>query len=114
MRASRGNNRIAESLEHAGAAVTQVTAYEHQDVIPNNDELTNKMLRGEIDWVTAMSSETVRNLIRCFGKALERTRFATISPATSSVAKTAGLKVRAEATPYTSQALIQAILEAVE
>lgn len=114
VRASRGNNRIAELLEHAGAAVTQVTAYEHQDVRPNSDELTNKMLRGEIDWVTAMSSETVRNLIRCFGKSLEKTRLATISPTTSSVARTAGLNVHAEANPYTSQALVQAILEAVK
>ena len=114
VRASRGNNRIADLLVNAGAEVKQIVAYEHQDVTPNNDELNNKMIRGEIDWVTAMSSETVRNLVRCFGKSLNTTRLATISPATSLVAKDAGLKVEAEANPYTSQGLIQAILEAVE
>ncbi len=111
IRASRGNQRISEILTEAGSQVTQIASYSHEDVTEVDDTILEKMASGEIDWVTAMSSETLRNLYRCFGDSLRDCKLATISPITSQVAKELGLTVSAEASPYTSQGLIQSILK---
>lgn len=114
VRASRGNHRIAELLSNSGALVTQVASYQHQDVVDVDESIREKMQRGEIDWVTIMSSETIRNLHRCFGQSLTLTKLASISPLTSHAANELNLKISAEANHYTSHGLIQSILEAVQ
>ncbi|MEC7408982.1 MAG: uroporphyrinogen-III synthase [Planctomycetota bacterium] len=67
-----------------------------------------------MDWVTAMSGETIKNLHRCFGDLLLQTKIASISPVTTEIANQLGLAISAEADPYTSEDLVKAILEVVE
>ena len=114
IRANRGNNRIADLLTESGADVTQVASYQHTDVTNVCESVLNRMKQGEIQWVTAMSSETVRNLHRCFGESLTFTNIACISPLTANVARQLKLEVAAEATEYNSRGLIQSILEAIQ
>ena len=114
IRASRGNNKLAEALKEAGASVTQVVSYQHEDVIDVDENVRMKMKEKKIDWVTAMSGETIKNLHRCFGDLLLETKIASISPVTTEIANQLGLAISAEADPYTSEDLVKAILEVVE
>ena len=65
------------------------------------------------DWVTFTSSSTVTNFVQSAGSAaLEAVRIASIGPVTSATARRCGLAVAVEATPYTTEGLLAAILQA--
>ncbi len=114
VRASRGDQKINDILESAGASVSQIVSYLHQDVSDIDEMILQKAKRGEIDWVTVMSGESARNLRRCFGELPPSTKIASISPMTSKILRELGLPVSAEASPYTTNDLVKAILEAIE
>ena len=114
VRASRGDQKINDILESAGASVSQIVSYLHQDVSDIDEMILQKAKRGEIDWVTVMSGESARNLSRCFGELPPSTKIASISPMTSKILRELGLPVSAEASPYTTNDLVKAILEAIE
>jgi uroporphyrinogen-III synthase len=64
-------------------------------------------------WVTFTSSSTVTHLVEAAGaQALEGVRIASIGPVTSATIRRYGLQVAAEARVFTTEGLIQAILEA--
>jgi uroporphyrinogen-III synthase len=63
-------------------------------------------------WVTVTSSSTVTNLLAVAGgEALEGVKLASIGPVTSEVARKHGLSVAVEASPYTVEGLIEAIVQ---
>jgi uroporphyrinogen III methyltransferase/synthase len=109
-RASRGREVLAESLSSAGAIVEQVIVYDSTDVEQPDPEIASSMASGNIDWVTVTSSAIGRSLVKMFGESLRRTKLASISPITSETLRSAGFEPSAEATEYTMQGLVNAIL----
>ncbi len=63
------------------------------------------------DWIAFGSSSAVKNLVDAAGPvALHNVRIASIGPVTSRTVRDCGLKVDAEAQPYTMEGLISAIV----
>jgi uroporphyrinogen III methyltransferase/synthase len=110
IRASRGREVLAEQLTNAGAWVDQVVAYTSTDVAEFEPGIVEQLAGGEFAWVTVTSSAIARNLVRLGGEALRRTRLASISPITSGVLRELGFEPAAEATEYTIEGLVAAIL----
>ncbi len=62
------------------------------------------------DWVTFTSSSTVLNFVEAAGaNVLDGVRIASIGPVTTATAKSLGLEVTVEASPYTAEGLVAAI-----
>jgi len=112
IRASRGREVLAETLTDAGGQVEQIVVYNSTDAGPASDEVLTAMQNGEFTWTTVTSPAIARSLARMFGEALHQTRLATISPLTSGVLKQLGFEPSAEAATYTSEGLIESLLEA--
>lgn len=112
LRASRGPDTLAEALHHAGALVEQIVTYSHRDVTQANAEITEKMNRGEINWVTVTSNAIAGALISLYGQALHQTRLASLSPGITKTLKDAGFATSAEACEATMASLIDAIHQA--
>ncbi len=110
IRASRGREVLAEQLTAAGADVEQVVAYQSVDVEQPSPEVVAALVAGQIDWITVTSSAIARWLARTFGQQLGKTRLASISPVTSETLRQLGFTAAAEATVYTMQGLVDAIL----
>lgn len=114
IRASRGRQTLAESLEASGATVEQVVGYQHRDVVELDPDILKLAEEGEIDWITVTSSESAGNLHRLLGDTMNQMKFASISPITSESLRKLGYRVDAEADPHTMIALVESILKAVQ
>ena len=112
VRASRGREVLAESLRAAGAEVTQIVAYSSRDVVAPDAEIAALVAAGKIDWITVTSSAIARSVAAMFGPAAARCRLASISPITSQALRESGLEPAVEATTYTFDGLIEAVLRA--
>jgi uroporphyrinogen III methyltransferase/synthase len=112
VRASRGREVLAETLVAAGAAVTQVVAYESRDVATPDPDVAAALKDNRVDWITVTSSAIARSLVKLFGASLARAKLAAISPLTASILEEAGHEPAAVATEYTTAGLIAAILAA--
>jgi len=109
-RASRGREVLAEQLTAAGAAVEQIVVYSSTDVEQAEEEVAAAMSAGRIDWVTVTSSAIARSLVAMFGEQLRGCKLASISPITSETLRQLGHEPAAEATEYTTEGLVEAIL----
>lgn len=112
IRASRGREILAEQLAAAGKNVEQVVAYQSNDVAKPAPEVIEAMAAGKIDWVTVTSSAIAQSLVSLFGETLRRTRLASISPVTSTTLAALGFPPAVEATRYTMEGLVEAIVSA--
>jgi uroporphyrinogen III methyltransferase/synthase len=74
-------------------------------------EVAKNLAEGRIDWVTVTSSAIARSLARMFGKDLKRAKLASISPVTSAVLDQLGCEPSVEASVYTMDGLVQAVLD---
>lgn len=110
IRASRGREVLAEQLTKAGAWVDQVVAYTSGDVDSPAPDIAEQLVAGEFAWVTVTSSAIARGLVRMFGESLRGTHLASISPITSGTLRELGFEPAAEATVYTIEGLVQAIV----
>jgi uroporphyrinogen III methyltransferase/synthase len=114
-RADRGRELLREELS-AVAEVDQVAVYVQVDALDPCDEVLTSLREGSIDYVTLTSSNIARALVRALDAAtLERIRsgairLVTISPVTSDAVRELGLPVAAEATEYTGEGVIAALL----
>lgn len=108
-RASRGRDILPRVLGEAGALVEQVIVYQNLDVDGWPVEVAERIGSGQLDWIGLSSPSIAENVARLHpGPA----RLASISPVTSAAAGEAGLTVSAEATTYTWDGLLTAIVEA--
>ena len=114
LRASRGREVLNEELTAAGADVQQVVVYESTDVTLPDTEIQAALQAGEIQWTTATSSAIARSLVGLFSDALHQTKLLSISPLTSGVLQEHGFEAEAEATEYTTDGMIAALLQAVD
>ncbi|MCE9605962.1 MAG: uroporphyrinogen-III C-methyltransferase [Planctomycetia bacterium] len=114
IRASRGREILADTLRAAGGEVEQVVAYRSTDVAAPQAEIAAALAAGKIDWVSVTSSAIARSLAVLFGDGLRKTKLASISPITSAVLRELGYEPAAEATTYTLDGVVAAILKAKE
>jgi uroporphyrinogen III methyltransferase/synthase len=110
-RASRGRDTLAETLRAAGAQVDEVVVYSSEDVEAPHPEVRAALAAGEIDWIPVTSSAAARSLVRLYGDVLRGVRFASIGPITSATLRELGFAPAIEASPHTTGALADAILE---
>ena len=114
VRASRGREVLAESLRAAGITVEQVVAYESNDVSSPDPSIVAALAAGQINWITITSSAIARSLVAMFGEQLRRARLAAISPLTAGILAEAGFPPDVIAREYSTEGLLQAIVEACD
>ncbi|MDA2913649.1 uroporphyrinogen-III synthase [Acidobacteriia bacterium AH_259_A11_L15] len=119
-RAAKAREALPRELRRRGARVDVVEAY--RTVVPR---VSQKRIRrafggrkpgkaGKPDAIAFTSSSTVKNFFALLGRrpgrrALAGVAVATIGPVTSRTARALGLRVAAEANPYTVPALVRAL-----
>ncbi len=124
-RAAGARKTLATALQQAGALVDEVAAYETL-AADADDERSRAVLHllktGQIDILTFTSSSTVRNFMQWLAHCtqgdaalaltnlLRNERIACIGPVTSQTARELGLTVHIEASEYTIDGLIEAIV----
>jgi uroporphyrinogen III methyltransferase/synthase len=111
LRASRGREVLAETLSAGGAEVHQAVVYQSTDVTTADADLAAALHEGRIDWITVTSSAIARSLAKLFGDDLRKTKLAAISPLTAGVLSELGYQAAAVGSPYTTEGLVQAILD---
>ena len=112
LRASRGREVLAERLTAAGADVEQVVVYQSVDVANCSVETEEQWDAGLVDWVTVTSSAIARSISHLWGDRLRQVKLASISPITSEALREIGLEPAVEAKVYTTDGVIDAILDA--
>lgn len=112
-RASRGREVLSEEITAAGGRVTQIVVYESVDVETPDTEISADLAAGKIHWVTVTSSAIARSLAALFGRDLNKTRLASISPITSATLRECGFEPAVEASEYTMEGVARAIEHAV-
>lgn len=110
-RAAGARRVLPERLTAAGAHVDEVIAYEAKPDLEGIARLQAAIEAGEVDMVTFTAASTVRHFVESAGTDLGKARVAAIGPITARAARSAGLRVDAEAREYTVEGLLQAILE---
>ena len=115
-RADRGRELLREELARTARRVEQVAVYRQVDAVDAASPALDWLRRGEIDYVTLTSSNIARALVRaldevCKGR-LEsgEVRLVSISPVTSAAVRELGLPVAAEASEYTAEGLVDALV----
>jgi uroporphyrinogen III methyltransferase/synthase len=115
-RADRGRDLLRQELA-AVAQVEQIAVYSQVDSVDPESEAIDCLRRGEIDYVTLTSSNIARALIASLDATCREriasgaVRLVTISPETSRAVARLGLPVAAEATIYTTNGLIDALID---
>ena len=115
-RANRGRDVLREELSKV-AIVEQVTVYDQVDAVELNAEILDHLRRGEIRFVTLSSSRIAENLLRKFDETIRgriergEIQLVAISPETGRAIRAMGFPVAAEATAFTSDGLIDAVVK---
>jgi uroporphyrinogen III methyltransferase / synthase len=113
-RAAVARDVIPAELSKLGPRIDVVEAY--RNVIPQDAATRAREIFSDSkkpDWITVTSSSTVTNLVATAGhEALQDVRIASIGPVTSQTVSRHGLRVTAEASQFTIDGLVQAILDA--
>jgi uroporphyrinogen III methyltransferase/synthase len=115
-RAAVARDTLPEDLRRKGADVDVVEAY--RSVAPENlaARVVEVLTSGRRpDWITFTSSSTVTNIVHAAPPgALDGIKVATIGPVTSATARKLGLTVTVEASAYTAEGVVAAILASRE
>jgi uroporphyrinogen III methyltransferase/synthase len=113
-RAAVARDLVPTELAKRGARVEVVEAY--RTVVPKDIAArTREIFFGERKpgWITFTSSSTVTNFVQAVGAhTLEGVGVASIGPVTSATARRYGLAVAVEATTYTIDGLVEAVVRA--
>jgi uroporphyrinogen III methyltransferase/synthase len=114
-RANRGRDVLPTVLGKV-AAVEQVTVYDQIDRVDSDSDALAALRRGEIGFVTISSSNIARALVGAFDETIRgrvqrgEIRLVAISPETGRIIRELGFPVAAEATVYTADGLIDAVV----
>jgi uroporphyrinogen III methyltransferase/synthase len=114
-RADRGRDVLPQRLSQAGATVEEVVVYRNVDVTTLPPLELERIERGELDWIGLGSPSIAESLVKLCTAAARaqlgrQTSLASISPVTSARARELGLEVAAEATSYTWEGIVDAIV----
>jgi uroporphyrinogen-III synthase len=109
-RADIAREALAVELQKRGAFVDEIAAYRTLPAQPDPDGLI-ELQRG-VDVITFTSSSTVRNFIALAGRNAipPRAIIACIGPITANTARELGLRVDVQATDYTMDGLVAALI----
>jgi len=117
-RADIARKILPETLTSMGALVDDVEAYETRPGKGNVPQVKELLEKKQVQIITFTSSSTVRNFIKLLGdenKALLKgVMLASIGPVTSTAIREEGLEVDAEASQYTVDGLMEAILHRIK
>jgi uroporphyrinogen III methyltransferase/synthase len=116
-RADRGRTILKDELERIGD-VEQVPVYRNADVEALPPDVLERIEAGSVDWITLTSSAIAERLLGLLpGSARDRIgrtiRLASLSPVTSGTIARLGWPVAVEATAYTWDGLVDAIVAKV-
>jgi uroporphyrinogen III methyltransferase/synthase len=117
-RADRGRELLREQLESL-SEVVQIAVYSQVEAIDRKAIALEELRRGEINVITLTSSNIARSLIRTLDEETKQlirsgvVKLVSISPVTSQAINEMGLPVAAEAREYTTEGVVQALLELV-
>jgi uroporphyrinogen III methyltransferase/synthase len=114
LRANRGRNVLADSLQAAGGQVEQSVVYRSQDTLQADPVIAQVLAAGQMDWITVTSSASARSLVGLFGEQLRQSKLAAISPLTAEVLTAAGYSPHAVAEEYTGEGVVEAIVRSEE
>jgi len=114
-RAKQARTILPEELTRMGAVVDEVIAYETRLHDDGKKELISLLENNEIDAITFTSSSTVSNFMsqlesKNAGELLNNVVTASIGPITSDTARSLNIEPDIEATEYTIQGLVNALL----
>jgi len=110
-RAAVARDLVPAELTRRGAQVDVVEAY-RTEMPENTAARVSEIFAHKPDWITFTSSSTVTNFVQAAGAVvLEGVKVASIGPITSQTARAVGLAVDAEATTFTIDGLVEAILQ---
>lgn len=113
-RANRVRNVLRNELTAAGAQLEEVIVYQHRDVTTWPDDVNQRLIAGQLDWIGVSSPAIARNVARLMPEAArsqlgQKVRIASISPVTSAACQEVGLPVSAEATEHTWDGILAAL-----
>ncbi|HEY1186283.1 MAG TPA: uroporphyrinogen-III C-methyltransferase [Gemmata sp.] len=115
-RANRGRELLRDELAKV-ATVAQVAVYEQVDTAVPDGAVLDALRRGEIRYVTLPSPGIARGVLGTFDETISgrvergEIRLVAISPITGEAIRALGYPVAAEATPFTEDGLIEALVE---
>ncbi len=114
-RANRGREVLRDELGKF-ATVEQIAVYEQVDTMTPNADVLDHLRRGEIGFITLTSSNVARNVIAAFDETIRgrvergEIQLVAISPETGKAVRELGCPVAAEATEFTSEGLVEALV----
>ncbi len=113
-RANRVRDVLRNELTAAGAQLEESVVYQHHDVEAWSDDINQRLIAGQLDWIGVSSPAIARNVARLMPEAArahlgESIRIASISPVTSATCQEVALPVSAEATEHTWDGMLAAI-----
>jgi uroporphyrinogen-III synthase len=128
VRAAEARKVLVEELQRAGAIVEEVAAYRTRGAVIDNEqghEVLRLLQAGQLDILTFTSSSTVRHFVQWLadwapGAAASpivlvahnpQLKIACIGPITSQTARELGLDVQIEASEFTIDGLVEAIVQ---
>jgi uroporphyrinogen III methyltransferase/synthase len=116
-RANRGRTVLREDLQQL-ADVDQVAVYENADAQSLPDLVVERILDGTVNWITLTSSAITARLHALLPESARRRvgheiRLASLSPVTSATAAQFGWNVSVEASVYTWEGLLEALLKQI-
>jgi uroporphyrinogen-III synthase len=115
VRGEGGREKLKQSLEGRGAKIIYAEVYRRDCPTNDTNHLISSWKNGEIDYVTATSGETLKNLVallgKCNQKLLTETPLLTISSRIEKIARDAGItRVIVSKQPY-NETLIDTLIE---
>jgi uroporphyrinogen III methyltransferase/synthase len=112
VRAGRGREVLAKTLQPLAKRLRQVVAYESTDIETGDEQVLAALDAGQVHWTTVTSSAIARSLVRMLGHRLKHTKLVSISPLTTQTLTELGFTPAVEATEYTTQGIVDAIVKA--
>lgn len=114
-RASRGRDVLPTELRAAGADLEEVVVYQNVDVPALPESVIADIEQGRLQWIGLSSPSIARNLADKLTPAARarlghEVKLASISPVTTAAAQEVGLPISVEATVYTWEGILDAIV----
>ena len=113
-RAETARDALPDGLRARGAVVDVIPVYRTLPALGDGAALAKDILAGRIDVVTFTASSTVRYFVESVGReaaASGRFRGAVIGPITAATAREYGIPVTIEAVEYTTDGLVDALVQ---
>jgi uroporphyrinogen III methyltransferase / synthase len=115
LRSSLAGSELPEILRRGGASCDDLAVYRSAIGSALSPKVRDRLVRGEVDWVTFTSSSTFTGFVASLGSDAEavlgRVKIASIGPITSEAIRVAGYAPTVEAAVHTGDGVVTAIAE---